>query len=148
MLIQQPVAKVTLKVANPGMMLGFRRSRGSRGVAILSLVMSLAIIGILSGMYLGGGTLGPGAPGAKPWPQQQTDRARSAVCDANRNVAMQKVVIMQIDSNKGFLSPDELQLLAPTLPRCPGTGKFYVFDNRIFCTEHTPPIKFRETFVK
>ncbi|MDX1972781.1 MAG: hypothetical protein SFY68_09660 [Candidatus Sumerlaeia bacterium] len=119
-----------------------------RGVAILSLVMSLAIVGILSGLYLGGGTLGPTPAGAKPWPQQQTDRARSAVCDANRNVAMQQLVIKQIDSNAGYLSPEQLSALAPTLPKCPGSGKFYAFNNRIFCTEHTPPKKFRETYIK
>lgn len=126
----------------------FHPSTHARGSAILSMVLALAIIGILSGMYLGGGTLAPGAKGAKPWPQQQTDRARSAVCDANRNVAMQNVVIKQIDSNAAYLSPEVLMQLAPTLPKCPGAGKFYAFDNKIFCTEHTPPSKFRELFVK
>lgn len=134
--------------AKKPMSFGSRNSFANRGVAILSLVMSLAIVGILSGLYLGGGTLAPGAVGAKPWPQQQTDRARSAVCDANRNVAMQQLVIMQIDSNSAYLSPATLQQLAPKLPRCPGAGKFYAFDNKIFCTEHTPPTKFRETFIK
>jgi len=121
-------------------MISFRKNRHAKAVALLSVIMALAIVGILSGMFLGAG---PGAaPGAKPWPQQITDDTRTDVCAANRRTAYNDLAIAQIDHGVNIPS-DVMQNVARNLPVCPGEGKLFIHDHNIYCALHTPTPTFR-----
>ncbi len=121
-----------------------RRPKSQRGIALLSMILALAIVGILTGLYMGpAGT--PAAPGAKPWPQVQTDRARSSVCVANRNTAKTQLIMDQIDNYHASKTPQGMIATAKKLPSCPGEGKFYIAGNEeILCTQHIETPKFHE----
>ncbi|MCB2153314.1 hypothetical protein KQI84_00380 [bacterium] len=120
----------------------FLRRKTPRGFVLLSMLMALAIVGILSGMYMGGGP--GGAPGAKPWPVQRIDRAKSAVCAANRRTAMSRVVEAQINSGTTRLSVPEMQRVMGSIPACPGGGRYYTIGGDVFCTLHSDTPKFGE----
>lgn len=116
--------------------------RRQQGVAVLSVVLALAIIGILSHMYLAPAP--GGGPGAKPFVFTIPDRARSAVCDQNRRTAQTNLMMDQIDAGTTRLSAEQLQDSARSFPRCPGDGRYYFANEEINCTQHTITPKYRE----
>ena len=59
-----------------------RTRQSERGFAMLCVLMSAAIIGVLTTSYMG-----VTKPGAKSWAEQQTDRARTAVVAINMRSA-------------------------------------------------------------
>ena len=119
-----------------------RRRNSNRGFVLLSMLMALAMIGILSGMYLGPGA--GGAPGAKPWPVQRIDRAKDAVCASNRRTVQTRVVAAQIGSASGRLSTAEMQQIMGNMAACPGGGRYYTIDGEVYCTLHSDTPKFGE----
>ena len=123
----------------------FRNRRQRRAFMLLELLMVLAIVGVLAGMIAGGGP--PGTPGAKPWPVQQTDRARDAVCVANRRASMTNVVMEQIDGGARVTSTVEgLQNMRHRLADCPAEGAYFYHEHDVLCTQHFQTMKFAEIY--
>ena len=99
---------------------------------LLELLMVLAIIGILSGMYVapGGGNAKTGGP------VLYVSKAEAAACAANRAMAAIHAADYQINYGH-FPSIEEMQKIGVSVPGCPGGGKFYVLDGTVYCTVHT-----------
>ncbi len=99
---------------------------------LLELLMVLAIIGILSSMYVM-----PGRGNAKAGRAvDPVARAEKAACDANRAIAAIHAANYQINHGH-FPSIDELKKTGASVPGCPEGGKFYVLDGEVYCTVHT-----------
>ncbi len=99
---------------------------------LLELLMVLAIIGILSGMYVA-----PGGGGAKAGgPVLYVSRAKETACVANRAIAAIHAADFQINYGH-FPSIEEMQKVGTSVPGCPEGGKFYVLDGKVYCTVHT-----------
>lgn len=116
--------------------------RHPRGAAILSLVLSLAIIGILSGMYFEPMNTVEGD--GRPWVVYQLDRTRNVTCDANRRTAQTTMIADQIAVGAHRMNAEQLQRTAARFPPCPGEGALYIDSHDIFCTSHTPLPRFRD----
>ncbi len=99
---------------------------------LLELLMVLAIIGILSSMYVA-----PGGGGVKAGPSGYSiSRAKEAACSSNRAIAAVYAADYQINYGH-FPSVDEMQKAGMSVPGCPEGGKFYVLDGKVYCTVHT-----------
>jgi len=116
--------------------------RHPRGAAILSLVLSLAIMGILAGMYFEPVQTPTG--GTQPWAIYQIERTRDTVCMANRRTAETTLLMHQMDHNTRQLGTESMQQLASRFPPCPGEGAFYFGGDHILCTAHNPLPRFRD----
>ncbi len=99
---------------------------------LLELLMVLAIIGILSSMYVapGGGSVKAGGPVAS------VSKAEAAACLANRSIAAVHAADYQINYGH-FPSIEEMKKVGTSVPGCPAGGKFYVLDGTVYCTVHT-----------
>ncbi len=106
----------------------------SGGFTFLGLLMSLAIVGILSGMYLA-----PGPGGAASGPIMYIVRSQRVACEANRAAMRPHLIDFQIQNNRPPTMED-LRRLGVSLPTCPEGGRFYIVDGEFLCTLHTEVI--------
>jgi len=95
------------------------RRRGRRGFALLSMLMALAIIGVLTTNYMSADV-----PGGKPWAIVQQDRARAAVTAINTRT-IQTQYFMATEGRRPPI--DQLRtLLAGYSQSAGGGGRFFV----------------------
>jgi hypothetical protein len=95
-----------------------RRSR--RGFALLSVIMALAIIGVLTTNYMSADV-----PGGKPWAIVQQDRARAAVTAINTRT-MQTQYFMATEGRRPPI--DQLRVLLDGYSQSAGGGGRFFLD--------------------
>jgi hypothetical protein len=94
-------------------------NRNRRGFALLSMLLAVAIIGILTTNYFSADV-----PGGKPWAIVQQDRARSAVTAVNTRTA--NVEYMMATEGRRP-DPQALRAMMDTMSqRMGGGGRFFV----------------------
>lgn len=107
---------------------------------LLELLMVLAIIGILSGMYMG--PTGSGV-GSAPASVMYIQRTQHVVCTTNRSLLVTRVMEFQINNGR-LPTMTDLEAARVSIPRCPEGGRYYVLDGQVYCTLHStlslPPL--------
>lgn len=118
----------------------YRRRSRKKGFTLLSILMALAIIGILSGSYLS--TEGPDG---KPFSVTVQERARNVVTVANLRTA-QTEYFMKTEGRRP--NPDDLRkLMAEFSTRFGQGGRYFVTPNNdILVTTNLDTPMFRDRF--
>jgi hypothetical protein len=114
--------------------------RNPRGVALISMLMSLLIVGVLASMYLGPGG---GAVNGKPWHVYQIERTRSAVLEMNLRAVNTQFAMMRMDLG-GALTPEKIVELSRKLPNDTSGGRFYIDNEEVLTTRKVDVPLFRE----
>ncbi len=117
-----------------------RPVRARRGFFLLSMLMALAIIGILTTSYMTAPT-----PGGKPWAVTQTDRARAAVAAINFRTA--QASWLSKTGGAPIRDVNRLRRELDSLAHMGGGGRFFVDGNQqLHVTTQLDTPLFRERF--
>jgi type II secretory pathway pseudopilin PulG len=114
--------------------------RRRRGFTILSVLMALAIIGVLTQNYMGTDT-----PTGVPYAVYTTNRARAVVMASNLRTAQTQLFM----ATEGRMPPpDRLRVLLDDLSnRMGGGGRFFVDkDMNLFLTTTDTTVRFAEQY--
>ncbi len=106
------------------------KTNSQRGFTLLEILLVLAILGTLTGMYLG-----PGPGGTPGGPIIYLERTQKAACMANRAAFRPKLVEFQIEYGHDP-TPEDLKRMGASIPRCPEGGQYYILDGTLYCTLH------------
>jgi len=118
-------------------------TRNARGAALVSVLMAAIIVGVLLHIYFS--VPGGGTSGGQPWIVSGTDRARDAVCAANRNALRTDYLSDQMFLGGQATSIAGLQKQSQEAGNvCPGHGRYYFDEQSVFCSQHSELPKFSE----